>query len=240
MEIVMALISCEDLSIGYNRSQIVEGLSFSVDAGDFLCIVGENGSGKSTLLKSLLGLNRPISGKIIFGDGLDGKKIGYLPQQTAVQRDFPASAYEIVLSGTLCRGVWCPFYTAKQKKLALDNMERLGISHLKDRCFRELSGGQRQRVLLARAICATEKLIVLDEPVAALDPDATKDMYEAIESLNKDGIAVIMVSHDTEEAIRRATHVLHVSHRPKFFGAASEYADTDLYRKLISGGGKNA
>ena len=235
----MALISCENLSIGYNRSQIVEGLSFSVNEGDFLCIVGENGSGKSTLLKAILGLNRPISGKIIFGDGLDEKKIGYLPQQTAVQRDFPASAYEIVLSGTLSRGAWSPFYTAKQKKLALDSMARLGVSHLKDRCFRELSGGQRQRILLSRAICATEKLIVLDEPVAALDVDATKEMYAAIESLNKDGIAVIMVSHDTEEALRRATHVLHVSHRPKFFGTASEYAETDLYRKL-TGGGKNA
>ena len=236
----MSLINCEDLSIGYNKSQIVEGLSFSVDAGDFLCIVGENGSGKSTLLKSLLGLNRPISGKIVFGDGLDCKKIGYLPQQTAVQRDFPASAYEIVLSGTLTRGAWSPFYTKKQKKLALDSMERLGIAHLKDRCFRELSGGQRQRVLLSRAICATERLIVLDEPVAALDADAAKEMYAAIESLNNDGIAVIMVSHDSEEAIRRATHVLHVSHRPKFFGTASDYAETDLYRKLISGGGKNA
>ena len=236
----MALINCENLSIGYNRSQIVEGLSFSVNSGDFLCIVGENGSGKSTLLKSILGLNHPISGKIVFGDGLDGRKIGYLPQQTAVQRDFPASAYEIVLSGTITVGAWSPFYTAKQKKSALDSMERLGIAHLKDRCFRSLSGGQRQRVLLSRAICATEKLIVLDEPVAALDVDAANDMYTAIESLNNDGIAVIMVSHDTEEAIRRATHVLHVSHRPKFFGTASDYIETDLYRKLISGGGKNA
>lgn len=235
----MALINCENLSIGYNKSQIVEGLSFTVNAGDFLCIVGENGSGKSTLLKSILGLNRPISGNIVFGDGLDGKKIGYLPQQTAVQRDFPASAFEIVLSGTLNSGAWSPFYTAKQKRLALDSMERMGVAHLKDRCFRELSGGQRQRVLLARAICATESLIVLDEPVAALDVDATRDMYAAIESLNRDGIAVIMVSHDTEEALRRATHVLHVSHRPKFFGTASEYRETDLYRKM-TGGGKNA
>ena len=235
----MALINCENLSIGYNRYGIVEGLCFSVNAGDFLCIVGENGSGKSTLLKSILGLNRPISGKIEFGDGLDGKKIGYLPQQTAVQRDFPASAYEIVLSGTLNSGAWRPFYTAKQKKLALDSMERMGVAHLKDRCFRSLSGGQRQRILLARAICATERLIVLDEPVAALDVDATRDMYAAIESLNRDGIAVIMVSHDTEEALRRATHVLHVSHRPKFFGTASEYRETDLYRRM-TGGGKNA
>ena len=235
----MALINCENLSIGYNHSQIVEGLSFSVNAGDFLCIIGENGSGKSTLLKSILGLNRPISGKIEFGDGLDGKKIGYLPQQTAVQRDFPASAYEIVLSGTLNSGAWRPFYTAKQKRLALDSMERMGVAHLKNRCFRSLSGGQRQRVLLARAICATERLIVLDEPVAALDVDATRDMYAAIESLNRDGIAVIMVSHDTEEALRRATHVLHVSHRPKFFGTAREYRETDLYRRL-AGGGKNA
>ena len=235
----MSLIKCENLSIGYNRYGIVEGLCFSVNAGDFLCIVGENGSGKSTLLKSILGLNRPISGKIEFGDGLDGKKIGYLPQQTAVQRDFPASAYEIVLSGTLNSGAWRPFYTAKQKKLALDSMERMGVAHLKDRCFRSLSGGQRQRILLARAICATERLIVLDEPVAALDVDATRDMYAAIESLNRDGIAVIMVSHDTEEALRRATHVLHVSHRPKFFGTASEYRETDLYRKM-TGGGKNA
>ncbi len=235
----MALISCENLSIGYNKEQVVEGLSFHVDRGDFLCIVGENGSGKTTLLKTLLGLNRPISGKITSGDGLLRREIGYLPQQTPIQKDFPASAYEIVLSGTLNHVSPHIFYTKDQKRRADECMERLGVLDLKKSCFRELSGGQRQRVLLSRALCATSKLIVLDEPIAALDPDATKEMYSAISSLHESGIAIIMVSHDTEEAVKRATHVLHVSHRPKFFGSAEDYVKTELYKKLISGGGRN-
>ncbi len=235
----MALISTNGLCIGYDKKQIVEGLTFSVGEGDFLCVVGENGSGKSTLIKVLLHLTPPLSGELSFGDGLTPKKIGYLPQQTATQGDFPASACEVVLAGTLSSGKWLPFYTGEQKRLADISMSRLGVLDLKHRCFRELSGGQKQRVLLARALCASEKLIILDEPDAALDPDAAKDMYSAVASLNQSGVAVIMVSHDATAALKLATHVLHLSGRPKFFGTSDEYAKTELCKKLMEGGRKN-
>ena len=232
----MSLISCKNLCIGYENKQVVENLTFCVEKGDFLCIVGENGSGKSTLMKTLLHLCRPLSGELIYSDGLQRNSIGYLPQQTEAQKDFPTSAYEVVISGTLNSLPFLPFYTKNQKRSAKDSMERLGILDIKDRCFRELSGGQKQRVLLARALCATEKLILLDEPTTALDPDAASEMYAVIKKLHEDGIAVIMVTHDTEEAIKYATHVLHVAGRPKFFGKVDEYLASDVCKKATWGG----
>lgn len=227
----MKLISCENLSIGYKNKQVVENLSFSLSDRDFLCILGENGSGKSTLMKTLLGLKRPISGSISYDKELKRGGIGYLPQQTPAQKDFPATALEIVLSGTL-GGSFLPIYTKKQKKAARESMATLGISDLEKRCFRELSGGQKQRVLLARAICASKRLIILDEPVTALDPDAAEEMYAAINELHSRGTAVIMVSHDAEAAMKYATHILHVANRPKFFGTTEDYLKTDLLRRL--------
>ena len=192
-------------------------------------------------MKTILGLNRPISGELIFSDGLRKNEIGYLPQQTEAQKDFPTSAYEVVLSGTLnSRHPLLPFYTKKQKSVADSNMELLGIADLKKKCFRELSGGQKQRVLLARALCATTKLILLDEPTTALDPEAAEEMYSVIERLHKSGIAVIMISHDTETAVEYATHVLHVAGRPKFFGTVKDYLATDSGRNAIEGGRRNA
>ena len=227
----MKLISCENLSIGYKNKQVVENLNFSLEDRDFLCILGENGSGKSTLMKTILGLCKPISGKISYDKELKRGGIGYLPQQTPAQKDFPATAFEIVISGTL-GGSFLPIYTKKQKIAAKESMATLGINDLEKRCFRELSGGQKQRVLLARALCASKKLIVLDEPVTALDPDAAEEMYAAINDLYLRGTAVIMVSHDAEAAIKYATHVLHVANRPKFFGKVEDYLKTDLYKSL--------
>lgn len=219
----MAQLFCEDITLGYEGIPVTEHLSFSVQAGDYLYIVGENGSGKSTLMKTILRLKTPMKGKIETGDGLKPDEIGYLPQQTAVQRDFPASVLEIVRSGCLNRCGLRPFYRREEKQRALDNMERLGIRHLAKRCYRELSGGQQQRVLLARALCAAEKLLLLDEPVSGLDPKVTAQMYGLIESLNrKDGITVIMVSHDIEAALRYATHILHIG-STTFFGTTAQY-----------------
>ena len=218
----MPQIKCTDLSLGYGSQEILAGLSFEVNAGDYLCIVGENGSGKTTLMKTLLGLNKPLSGSIEFSDGVTSRKIGYLPQQTDVQRDFPASVQEIVLSGCLGRDGFRPFYSKADKALAAQNMERMNITKLKKRCYRELSGGQQQRVLLARALCATEKILLLDEPVAGLDPKVTADMYELIDSLNKDGVTVIMISHDVDKAIQYASHILHIG-TELFFGTRDEY-----------------
>lgn len=219
----MAQLICQNLSVGYDGKAVLQDLSFEVSAGDYLCIVGENGSGKSTLMKTILGLQNPISGKVLTGDGLRKNEIGYLPQQTQVQKDFPASVREIVLSG--CQG-YCgirPFYSKSEKRLAEENIKKMQIENLSKCCYRELSGGQQQRVLLARALCATRKILLLDEPVSGLDPKVSAQMYELIEKLNReDGITVIMISHDIGAAIRYASHILHIGDSV-FFGTKNEY-----------------
>jgi len=222
----VALITVQNLSLGYDSHVIVKDLNFSVSAGDYLCIVGENGSGKTTLMKTLLHLREPVGGQIVIGDGLKETEIGYLPQQTIVQKDFPASVKEIVLSGCLGRCGLRPFYSREDKRLARENMERMGISSLSSRSYRDLSGGQQQRVLLARALCATGKVLLLDEPVAGLDPMVTVEMYDLIEQLNKEGITVIMISHDVAAALRYASHILHIGDTV-FFGTKEEYLKSD-------------
>lgn len=218
----MAQLTCNKLTLGYNSKIILENLSFSVNKGDYLYIVGENGSGKTTLMKTLLRLLKPMSGEIKTGDGLLPDEIGYLPQQTDVQKDFPASVREIVLSGCQSRCGKRPFYNKEEKKLANENMTKLGIEHLANKCYRELSGGQQQRVLLARALCATQKMLLLDEPVTGLDPNATEEMYNLINNLHKSGITIIMISHDIEAAKKYATHVLHIG-KEIFFGDVEHY-----------------
>lgn len=227
----MSQIKCTDLSLGYGSQQILSGLNFEVNAGDYLCIVGENGSGKTTLMKTLLGLQKPLGGNIEFSDGVTARAIGYLPQQTDVQRDFPASVQEIVLSGCLGRGGFSPFYSKADKALAKQNMERMSITNLRRRCYRELSGGQQQRVLLARALCAAEKILLLDEPAAGLDTKVATQMYELIDSLNQnDNITVIMISHDINKALQYATHILHIGDTC-FFGTRDEYMRFISYEK---------
>lgn len=223
----MALVTIQNLSLGYDSHAIVENLNFSVNAGEYLCIVGENGSGKTTLMKTLLHLQEPVGGQILIGDGLKKNEIGYLPQQTIVQKDFPASVGEIVLSGCQGRCGLRPFYNKAEKQMAETNMNRMGILPLKDRCYRELSGGQQQRVLLARALCATQKVLLLDEPVAGLDPKVTSEMYDLIENLNRDGITIIMISHDITAAIRYASHILHIG-TAVFYGSKEEYLESDV------------
>ena len=218
----MALLTCRDLCLGYEGRQIVRGLNFTVNRGDYLCIVGENGSGKTTLMKTVLGLHRPLSGEIITGDGLKKDQIGYLPQQTAVQRDFPASVEEVVLSGCQGRCGLRPFYNKEEKRRAEENMARMDILSLRRRCYRELSGGQQQRVLLARALCATETLLLLDEPTAGLDPRVTEEMYDLVRNVNGDGITVMMISHDLSAALRDADHVLHIG-SDVFFGTKEAF-----------------
>lgn len=215
------LLSCRDVSLGYEGHTVWEHLTFSVHSGEYLCIVGENGSGKSTLLKSLLGLLPPLKGVIQRSDTAGA--VGYLPQQTQAQRDFPATVSEVVLSGFLSAHGRRFFYSAAEKSQALMHMGKLGILELKDRCYRELSGGQQQRVLLARALCATQKMLLLDEPVSGLDPKVTAEMYALIEKLNReDGITVIMISHDVAAAVRYASHILHIGDTV-FFGTRADY-----------------
>ena len=219
----MAQLTCQNLCVGYDGKSVLQDLSFQVFAGDYLCVVGENGSGKSTLMKTILGLQPPISGRILTGDGLRKNEIGYLPQQTMVQKDFPASVREIVLSGCQGRCGSRPFYNKEEKQLALDAMDKMQITQLAKRCYRELSGGQQQRVLLARALCATQKMLLLDEPVSGLDPKVTAEMYALIEKLNcEDGITVIMISHDIAAAVQYASHILHIGDTV-FFGTKDAY-----------------
>ncbi|MBR6638136.1 MAG: metal ABC transporter ATP-binding protein [Lachnospiraceae bacterium] len=232
----MAYIKCENVSLAYEGQTVVSDLNFEVNKGDYLCIVGENGSGKSTLVKAMLGLKNVGSGKITLGDGLGRNEIGYLPQQTVVQRDFPAVVEEIVLSGCLSKCGFRPFYNKAEKKLAKDNLKRLEIEDLAGRCYRELSGGQQQRVLLARALCATGKLLLLDEPVTGLDPKLTKEFYDIVEDLNKkDEITVVMVSHDVNAAVKYASHILHVGTQ-LFFGTKEDYLKTQAGKEFIGTG----
>ena len=233
----MAQLTCKDLEFSYDGEKVLSGINFSLEAGSYLCIVGENGSGKSTLMKGILGLKAPSRGSIELGDGLKPTEIGYLPQQTELQRDFPASVYEVVLSGRLNSMGRRFFFNAEDKEIAEENMERLGIENLRDKCYMELSGGQQQRVLLARAMCATKKLLLLDEPVTGLDPKATNEMYNLIKLINLcDNTSVIMISHDIHEAVRYATHILHLGHEQLFFGTTKEYRESDLARRFVGGG----
>ncbi len=232
----MALLKCENLCLGYDGREILHNLNFEIAEGEYLCILGENGSGKSTLMRTILGLQQPLSGQVLTGDGFRQNEIGYLPQQTPVQRDFPASVWEIVLSG--CQGQ-CglrPFYTKQEKQTAVDNMKRMGIWEFAKCCYRELSGGQQQRVLLARALCATKKMLLLDEPVTGLDPKATIEMYRLIEQLNKEGITVIMISHDLTAARMYAKTILHIGSNI-FFGTKDEYFESHAFWGMDTEGG---
>ena len=229
------LIKCENLNFYYERHHAVKDVSFDVNEGDYLSIVGENGSGKSTLMKGLLGLKSPSSGEILF-NGIKQNQIGYLPQQIPENFDFPASVYEVVLSGCLSSKGLSPFYGKKDKKKTLENMDKLGIRNLSKTSYRDLSGGQQQRVLLARALCATEKLLLLDEPVSGLDPLVTAELYQLIDRLNKDyGVTIIMISHDILSAVKYSNVILHMNTSSLFFGDVAKYKETAVYKRMIGG-----
>ena len=230
------IIKCEHTDFGYESHDAVIDLNLEIYPGDYLCVVGENGSGKSTLIKGMLGLLKPTGGSLSVADELKRGGIGYLPQQTAAQKDFPATVQEVVLSGTLSRRGNRPFYSRAERKLAAHNLERLGIEHLKQKCYRELSGGQQQRVLIARALCATEQLLILDEPITGLDPSAIQDFYHLIKKLNKeDGITIIMVSHDIGNVISQANKILHLHRRVVFCGTAEAYRQSVAGKEFLGG-----
>lgn len=236
----MALIECKDVCLGYEGKVILQGVNFQLNGGEYLFIIGENGTGKSTLTKGLLKLKKPMYGSVMMGDGLKSSEIGYLPQQTVAQKDFPASVYEVVLSGRLNSLGFRPFYSRKDKQDAMEKMKLMGIDHLKNKCYYDLSGGQQQRVLLARALCATKKLILLDEPAAGLDPIVTVELYELIAKVNREfGITVIMVSHDMDAMNKYASHVLHLSHKQLFYGTKEDYLATKEGLFFATGEGEN-
>ena len=229
----MSLITCRSVTLAYENRTVVENLSFTVEAGDFLCIIGENGSGKTTLMKTLLHLQEPVAGRILLGDGLKANEIGYLPQQTLVQRDFPASVREVVSTGCIGTLGFLPFSKKKTTEKAEEAMRSLDILPLADRCYRDLSGGQQQRVLLARALCATEKLLILDEPTTGLDAVAAAEMYGILRRLNEKGTAIVMVSRDIRESVALSKHILHLHERSTFFGETEHYLECDTCKKLM-------
>ena len=232
----MAYVTCRNLALGYDGRPIVTNLNFEIHAGDYLCVVGENGAGKSTLIKTLLGLQDKLAGSIETGDGLKPYEIGYLPQQTMVQKDFPATVQEVVLSGCLGKRGNRPFYSAAERKIAQINMEKLGITDLKKSCYRDLSGGQKQRTLIARALCATDKLLILDEPITGLDPASTQDFYAVIRHLNRDEkVAVLMVSHDIGNIVTQANKILQLKQTVQFYGTVEEYKKSEFGREFLGG-----
>ncbi len=231
----MTLISCKNVYLSYENKSVVEDLNFNVEEGDCLCIVGENGSGKSTLIKAILGLKQTSSGHLHFGSDINVGDIGYLPQQTTMQSDFPASVSEVVLSGCINdkKGI---FFSKKNKERAFENMKKLDVHELKNRSLRELSGGQQQRVLLARALCAGKRILLLDEPVTGLDPVVTNDFYNLIKKINKEfGITVIMVTHDLNSSINLASDILHIKKQNSFFGTRDEYLQSTVYSEYQGG-----
>ncbi len=230
------LISCGDITLGYENMTVLRHVSFELNEGDYLCVVGENGAGKSTLIKCLAGLKKPMEGEIRFSDKITRRDIGYLPQQTAIQRDFPASVREVVTSGCLNNSRLLPFYTRADKERAAKHMAELGITELAEKSYRELSGGQQQRVLLARALCASNKMLILDEPVTGLDPIVTGEIYSIIKEINKKyGMTIIMVSHDVGNAVKNANKILHIKHTVQFFGSTDEYVGSKIGREFIGG-----
>jgi zinc transport system ATP-binding protein len=232
-----ALVACQNAAFGYDGSAVIGELNFAVKPGDYLCIVGKNGSGKSTLIKGLLRLLDPLRGAVRFSGDFKRDAIGYLPQQIAVQKDFPAGAFEIILSGAVGGMGLRPFYSAKEKQRSREIMDQLGIGDLKDRCFRELSGGQQRRVLIGRALCASRGTLVLDEPAAGLDPPAAAELYALLQTINREtGVTIIMVSHDIDAAERYATKILHLQNRQRFFGAYTDYLNSDIGKQFLGAG----
>ena len=229
------LIRATDVALGYEGHTILEGIHFTVSEGEYLCIVGENGSGKSTLMKAILGLHPLAGGSLEIAGSVHAAGIGYLPQQTPAQRDFPASVMEVVLSGLLAAKGYAPFYTRADRETALSKLRLLGAEDLANRCYRELSGGQQQRVLLARALCAAGRLLLMDEPFTGLDPTVTNELYDVVDKLNHEqGVTVIMVTHDVPEALRHVSRILHLG-AEHFDGTAEEYRQSPLYRRLMGG-----
>lgn len=230
------LLKCDHVDFGYENQDAVVGVDLEVNTGDYICIVGENGSGKSTLMKGILGLLKPTAGKIIISEELKKAGIGYLPQQTAAQKDFPATVYEVVISGCLSKRGNRPFYSKKEKDAAESNLERLGITDLKKNCYRDLSGGQQQRALIARALCATDKLLILDEPITGLDPSSAQDFYHIVKKLNREEkVAILMVSHDIQNIVHQAGKILHMQQKALFYGSTEDYIKSGIGRIFLGG-----
>lgn len=231
----MTLIECKKLSVGYDKKVVCKDINFKVEAGEYLCIMGENGSGKSTLLKTILGLNKPVSGKVVFEKSLSKNGLGYLPQQNDFQRDFPATVREVIMSGFISQMGLRPFYNKAEKNKANQIIDFLGLVNLTKNGFKELSGGQQQRVLLARALCATDKILVLDEPTNGLDSKTTNQFYRLLKDLNNSGLTIIMVSHNLDKVMEYASNIVYLKDSMIFSGTKQEFESSDIMSALKVG-----
>ncbi len=231
----MTLIECKKLSVGYDKKVVCKDINFKVEAGEYLCIMGENGSGKSTLLKTILGLNKPVSGKVVFEKSLSKNRLGYLPQQNDFQRDFPATVREVIMSGFISQMGLRPFYNKAEKNKANQIIDFLGLVNLTKNGFKELSGGQQQRVLLARALCATDKILVLDEPTNGLDSKTTNQFYRLLKDLNNSGLTIIMVSHNLDKVMEYASNIVYLKDSMIFSGTKQEFESSDIMSALKVG-----
>ena len=231
----MTLIECKRLSVGYDKKVVCKDINFKVEEGDYICILGENGSGKSTLLKTILGLNKAVFGKVIFEKSLSKNKLGYLPQQNDFQKDFPATVKEVIMSGFISQMGLRPFYNKAEKNKANGIIEFLGLENLTKNGFKELSGGQQQRVLLARALCATDKILVLDEPTNGLDSKTTNQFYKLLKNLNNSGLTIIMVSHNLDKVMEYASHIVYLKDSMIFSGTKQEFESSDIMSALKVG-----
>ena len=231
----MTLIECKRLSVGYDKKVVCKDINFKVEEGDYLCILGENGSGKSTLLKTILGLNKAVFGKVIFEKSLSKNKLGYLPQQNDFQKDFPATVKEVIMSGFISQMGLRPFYNKAEKNKANGIIEFLGLENLTKNGFKELSGGQQQRVLLARALCATDKILVWDEPTNGLDSKTTNQFYKLLKNLNNSGLTIIMVSHNLDKVMEYASHIVYLKDSMIFNGTKQEFESSDIMSALKVG-----
>lgn len=239
----MAQLRCENISVGYEDGIVVSDVSFELNRGDYVCIVGENGAGKSSLLKGILGLARIQGGKLEYGDGMSRADVGYLPQQKDYQKNFPATVKEVVMSGFLNKMGLRPYYNRAEKAKAMEILSDFGMADYVRASFGSLSGGQKQRVLLARAMCATDKLLLLDEPTTGLDPVATEELYELLKRLNREKkTTILMVSHDLNKAVSDAGLILHVNKRSGcgYFGPADKYLDSEAARHFLGLDYKNS
>ncbi len=202
----MEILSASHVSINYGAVVAVDDATFGVNEGDYFCIAGSNGSGKSTLLKGIIGLAPIKNGHLHVN--LPKEQISYLSQTNRADRDFPATVWEIILSGTQKSGKKIPFYTKDDKQRAEESMIKLGMEKFKNTRIGNLSGGQQQRALLARALCKSPKLLLLDEPFAGLDSAISEELYELYKNLNKNGVTIIMASHDYQAIGNFASRVM--------------------------------
>lgn len=223
----MNLIKVTDLSviykIGYKTMFALKNISFDVNSGEYICIIGDNGAGKTTLIKSLLSLNDISSGKIEIN--CKRNEISYLPQNSSIPLDFPATVEEIVLTGTQDDKIKAFFYGVNQKKMANSAMEKARITNLAKRRFGELSGGQQQRVLFARAIAKNPKVLILDEPCTGLDSSTCKDFYKLLDDVNSiERVTIIMVLHDLSAVKKYASKIIALNdNKLAFCGSISNW-----------------